>query len=101
MNTKPLPPDEVRTIAHLARLRLDDTAARRLGTELASMLAMVGSLADESLDDVEPMAMAPSGPNRLAEDEPGAVLSAEQLARLAPEMQDGFFSVPRVLGDDQ
>ncbi|HED52766.1 MAG TPA: Asp-tRNA(Asn)/Glu-tRNA(Gln) amidotransferase subunit GatC [Phycisphaerales bacterium] len=97
MATTPVDADEVRTIAHLARLRFDDDTVRRLGVELADMLELVGALADADLDGVEPMLFAGTGSNRLAEDEPGATLSAEQVARLAPDSESGMIRVPRVL----
>lgn len=92
--------DEVRKIAHLARLAPSDEQVESLRTELSDLLAMAASLASADLDDVEPMTSAVEAINRLANDEPGSTLTQADIERLAPETDpDGSIRVPRVLGD--
>lgn len=92
--------DEVRKIAHLARLAPSAEQVESLRTELSDMLAMAASLTSADLDEVEPMTSAVEAINRLADDEPGDTLTPADIERLAPDTDpDGSIRVPRVLGD--
>jgi aspartyl-tRNA(Asn)/glutamyl-tRNA(Gln) amidotransferase subunit C len=96
----PLSADEVRTIASMAKLAPSDEQIESLRTELASMMALSSKLTDADLADVEPMTSPVVSSNRLDDDEPGQTLSAEQVAKLAPDSKDGSIRVPKVLDND-
>jgi len=89
--------DEVRRIAALARLELDDDALEQAARELAGILAFVETLRRLDLEGFEPSAFAPPGAP-LREDVPnGRRLSNEAALAAAPAAEDGFFLVPPIV----
>ncbi len=97
---KSLTLDDVRHVAKLSRLALDEEKLRRLTPQLESILHYVAKISQVNVEGVEPMAHATPLSNVLREDvvEPG--LSHEEVLRNAPATDGLFFSVPKVLGDD-
>lgn len=96
----PLSADEVRIIASMAKLAPSDEQIESLRTELASMMALSSTLKDADVADVEPLSSPVEAFNRLADDEPGQTLTAEEVAKLAPDSKDGSIRVPKVLDND-
>lgn len=92
-----LTPDEVRSIAHLARLGVDDDTVTEMAAELSSVLALVEQLNSVDTTGVEPMAHPDSVQLRLRADIVSEENRREALQRPAPSSQDGFFLVPRVV----
>lgn len=96
-----LTPEAVLKVARLSRLRLPEEKVRRFQTTLTAVLSyieQIGELGD--LSGVEPMAHPSEMTDRLDEDEPGPMLTVEQVLRNAPETRDAFIVVPKVLGSD-
>ncbi|MCI0435062.1 MAG: aspartyl/glutamyl-tRNA amidotransferase subunit C [Gemmatimonadetes bacterium] len=93
-------PDEVRRIAALARLRLDDAEIDRLTIQLRSILAHVEQL--ETVDHAGSAAGldAPRHVRAPRRDEPGADPLAVPPDRFAIDWRDGFFVVPRLAALD-
>lgn len=92
-------PDEVRRVAALARLRLDEASLERLTRDLNGILAHVEKLAEVELDGIaEPEAVqGRATPFR----EPGTApdpLAEGAPADRAPGWREGFFVVPRLPG---
>ena len=89
--------EEVRRIAALARLELDDEALERTARELAGILAFVETLQRLDLAGCEPSAFAPAGAP-LREDVPdGRRLTNEAALAAAPAAEEGFFLVPPIV----
>jgi len=89
--------NEVRRIAALARLELDDEALDRAAGELTKILAFVETLRQLDLEGCAPSAFAPAGAP-LREDAPnGRRLSNEAALAAAPSTEDGFFLVPPIV----
>jgi aspartyl-tRNA(Asn)/glutamyl-tRNA(Gln) amidotransferase subunit C len=84
----------------MAKLAPSDDQIESLRTELASMMTLSSKLTDADLADVEPLTSPVVSSNRLDDDEPGQTLSAEQVAKLAPDSKDGSIRVPKVLDND-
>lgn len=85
---------DIRRIAKLALLRLDDAQAERFAAQMADILEMVGKLpevGDEAMD------LDPAHPMLLREDEIFPSLSREDILRNAPQTEAGCFVVPRVV----
>lgn len=84
--------DDVRRIAALARIGIDDDQLDALVTELSGILGHMAVLSR-----VEPIAVRhePAG-MPLAPDEPPGVPLARARDEFAPRMRDGFFLVPRI-----
>jgi aspartyl-tRNA(Asn)/glutamyl-tRNA(Gln) amidotransferase subunit C len=89
--------DQVRRIAHLARIEITDEEARRTLEQLADIFAMIERMRAVDTTGIEPMAHPLGGHQRLRDD---VVSERDQRgANLAnaPEQQDGLFLVPKVI----
>ncbi len=88
--------DEVRRIARLARLTLDDAEVVRLAEDLGRILEYVSHIAELELPAGE---VVPEGSTAdLRDDSPRPGLAREQVEANAPAMERGHFIVPRVVG---
>jgi aspartyl-tRNA(Asn)/glutamyl-tRNA(Gln) amidotransferase subunit C len=92
--------DDVRKVARLSRLTLTDAQVEDYRVRLAAVLTYVERLRGLDLDGVEPLAHIGEAVNRLDPDEPGPVLPAGTLERLAPRTWQGFIQVPMVLDQE-
>jgi len=87
----------VRNIANLARIEVRDEELDHLAGELSNILHFVEQLAEVNTDGVEPMTSVAAMTLPMRRDvitdggQPDAVL------RNAPEAEDGFFTVPKVV----
>jgi aspartyl-tRNA(Asn)/glutamyl-tRNA(Gln) amidotransferase subunit C len=100
--------DDVRRVARLSKLELDEARVEEERVRLSAVLGYVQRLRELDLLGVEPMPRASEETARLREDEAGEALPPETIADLAPEVfetTDGegrtqrFIRVPRVLGE--
>jgi aspartyl-tRNA(Asn)/glutamyl-tRNA(Gln) amidotransferase subunit C len=91
-------PDEVRALAALARLRLDDDEVARMAHELDAILGYIDTVKNVATDDVEPMTHAVPFACPLREDNAAGPLPVEEALRNAPRRHDGFFEVPSIIG---
>lgn len=88
--------EELRRIAQLARLRLEDDELERLGSELNAILEHIDALrvlALHEASDISPQLSEPLPSARSEEAEEPDALSAGP-GDFAPEWRDGFFVVP-------
>jgi aspartyl-tRNA(Asn)/glutamyl-tRNA(Gln) amidotransferase subunit C len=79
----------VRRIAHLARIAVTESEIPHLQGELNAMLAFVEQLSEVNVEGVEPMTSRADVVND------GEI--ADDVVRNAPETQDHFFLVPKVV----
>jgi aspartyl-tRNA(Asn)/glutamyl-tRNA(Gln) amidotransferase subunit C len=86
-------------LAKLARLSLTAEEKALYSSQLSQILGHFKALADADLpatiDDARVVDEA-----ALRSDEPGPVLGAEAVTRIAPASRDGQISVPRVVDDE-
>ena len=99
----PLRADDVRRVARLARLSPSDEQVERYRHELGAGLELAASLDEVDGSALRPMA-APADADdgthvRLDSDVPGPMLEPGVVGDLGPVVEDGFFAVPKVLGD--
>ena len=94
-------PEQVRDVARLSRLTVDEDELPRLTVQLESILHYVAKVGEVDVTGVEPMAHALPLRNVLREDVAGPVLPLEQVLRNAPETDGPFFKVPKVIGGDE
>lgn len=92
-------PAEVRRIAQLAHLELDDATVVEFAEQLESILHHVAALDELDLGEVPPTRWALEAGGRLREDIEQPGLTAEQALANAPDAAAGHFRVPRVLGE--
>ncbi|MCP3905806.1 MAG: Asp-tRNA(Asn)/Glu-tRNA(Gln) amidotransferase subunit GatC [Planctomycetes bacterium] len=97
---EPLSLDEVRHIARLARLAIDDTHLEQYRTKLASILDHIAMLSELDVSGVEPMSHPHELTNRLGDDVVEDAMPLEDLLRNAPAVEGRYLAVPKVLGDD-
>src|SRR3981189_2009473 len=87
----------VRRIAHLARIAVTEAEVPHLQGELNAMLAFVEQLSEVNVDGVEPMtSVTPMAmKKRLDMVNDGEI--PDEVVKNAPETQDHFFLVPKVV----
>jgi aspartyl-tRNA(Asn)/glutamyl-tRNA(Gln) amidotransferase subunit C len=93
--------DEVRHLADLARIDLDDAELDHLAPQLSVILESIASIADVAAADIPPTSHALPLTNVFREDVVVPCLSAEEALSGAPAVEQQRFSVPRILGDEQ
>lgn len=89
--------DEVRWVAHLARLELSDAELVALTRQLSAILDYVEQLRDVPTDGVEPLAHPLAVHNVFRDDTPAPSLPVDAALANAPQRQGDFYSVPAVL----
>ncbi len=92
-----LTPDDIASIAHLARVGIEPDALAPLAADLSNVLDLVKQLQAIDTTGVEPMAHPASASLWLRDDEVTEVDQRDTLQAPAPQTQDGYFLVPRVI----
>lgn len=90
--------DLVREIAALARLELTPEQAERLAPQFTRILGHFQVLEELYTEGVEPMTGPGTGEVRRPDD-PRPGLPREAVLANAPDPRDGFFAVPKTIGD--
>lgn len=89
--------DQVRWIAHLARLELQPGELASAASQLSAILDHINELQKVNTDSVEPMAHALDLQNVFRPDEVKPSLGADQALANAPDRKGDFYGVPAVL----
>ncbi len=89
--------EEIKNIALLSRLEVKEEHIAHVEKELSDILTYVAELNALELDGVEPMAHAVPLQNVFREDETKPSLNHDLALSNAPEAEDGYFKVPRVV----
>jgi aspartyl-tRNA(Asn)/glutamyl-tRNA(Gln) amidotransferase subunit C len=89
--------ETVRRVAHLARMAVAEDEIEGLGRELNAMLAFVEQLADIDVTGVEPMTSVTPMAMKMRQDEVSDGNIADAVLANAPEREDHFFVVPKVV----
>lgn len=92
--------EEVAYTAKLARLELSEEELERLGRDLTRISAYVDQLSEvrESAADIAPVLPLIPNEEALREDIVQPSLSREAALSGAPDADDGYFKVPKVIG---
>ncbi len=93
--------EQVRHLADLARIDLDDEELDHLAPQLAVILESVASISEVAADDIAPTSHPMPLTNVFRDDVVRPGLTPEQALSGAPAVEDQKFSVPRILGDEQ
>ena len=88
--------EQVRHVAILARLALDDERIHVLRDDLNSILGHIDTIQQLDLSDVEPTAHALDIVNSMRPDVEREVLDRTETLRNAPDSSDGAFLIPRI-----
>ena len=89
--------DDVRWVAHLARLELSDAELATMTRQLSAILDYVQQLQQVATAGVEPLAHPLPVHNVFRDDEPAASLPVNAALANAPNRSGDFYSVPAVL----
>jgi aspartyl-tRNA(Asn)/glutamyl-tRNA(Gln) amidotransferase subunit C len=89
--------DTVRRIAKLARLALDDARAGAMVAELNGILAWVEQLKEVDVDGVSPLTSVVAQKLKMRDDIVTDGGNADALMSNAPQAEDHFFVVPKVV----
>lgn len=87
----------VEKVAHLARLKFDDSEKEAIKKDLQLMIAFADKLNELNLENVEPLLHMSTEINVLREDEIKGSISREEALKNAPEHDERFFTVPKVI----
>ncbi|HXL68272.1 MAG TPA: Asp-tRNA(Asn)/Glu-tRNA(Gln) amidotransferase subunit GatC [Xanthobacteraceae bacterium] len=87
----------VRRIAHLARIAVAESEIEHLRGEINAILDFVEQLKEVDVEGVEPMTSVTPMKLRLRQDEVSDGGDAEKVLANAPQSEDGFFLVPKVV----
>jgi aspartyl-tRNA(Asn)/glutamyl-tRNA(Gln) amidotransferase subunit C len=88
---------EVEHVARLARLELTDEEKERMRAQLDSILTYIDKLNELDTSAVEPTSHVLPMMNVFRDDEVRPSLSQEETLANAPDRQELFFRVPRIL----
>lgn len=92
--------EEVKHIAHLARLRVSDEEVALYASQLTDILRYVTQLNKLDTSDVQPTSHALPVTNVFRDDVPGSTLTPEQALSNAPKSSNDCFQVPKVLDQE-
>ena len=93
--------EEVRKVARLARLSLTPEEEKMFTTQLGAILQYVEQLNELNTENVPPTTRAIETSNVTRSDETTAFPESdrEMVFQAAPDAEDEFFKVPRILGE--
>ena len=92
-----LTPDEIREIAKLARLHIDEADVDRYQQDLSRILDFVEKMNQVDVSGIEPMAHPQDVTQRLRDDRVCEKNQREKFQSIAPATQDGLYLVPKVI----
>ncbi|ANV87411.1 Asp-tRNA(Asn)/Glu-tRNA(Gln) amidotransferase subunit GatC [Picosynechococcus sp. PCC 7117] len=93
--------EQVRKVAHLARLELTSEEEQRLPSQLSAILDYVEQLSELDTDNVEPTTRAIDVSNITRADEQKTFGDRQLLLDNAPDREDDYFRVPKILGESE
>ena len=93
--------DQVRHVAKLSRLALDEGRLEKFAVQLGSILEYVAKISEVDVTGVEPMAHALPVHNVFREDIVEPSLPLEKVLQNAPDSDGPFFKVPKIIGGDE
>ena len=89
--------EQVRWVAHLARLELTDAESATMTRQLGAILDYVNQLGQVDTEGVEPLAHPLAIQNVFREDDPAPSLPVDSALSNAPDRRGDFYGVPAVL----
>jgi aspartyl-tRNA(Asn)/glutamyl-tRNA(Gln) amidotransferase subunit C len=89
--------DDIKAIAKLARLKIDEADVPSYATNLSNILDLVEQMNSVDTDGVVPMSHPLDVVQRLREDVVTETNQREEFQMVAPATQDGLYLVPKVI----
>ncbi|MDH4200071.1 MAG: Asp-tRNA(Asn)/Glu-tRNA(Gln) amidotransferase subunit GatC [Spirochaetia bacterium] len=97
MSQKTVTRDEVAHIAHLAKLNIEGGELEKLTEDFNQILGYVAQIASVNTDNVQSLTHVLDLKNVMREDVPEQSLNIEDIKKMAPEFNAGYFVVPRII----
>lgn len=91
--------DEVKETAELARLEFTEKELEKFTVQLGRILDYIEDLNELDTENTEPTSHVLELSTPLREDKVNQLITAEDALKNAPEANDGFFVVPKVIED--
>ena len=88
--------DEVKKLAHLARIELSEAEIQAFSKDLESILGYVDQISQADVSDIVPNYLETNIARVDADPNPSGMYAEKMLAD-APDAQDGFYKVPKIL----
>ena len=88
---------EVKRIAHLARLAINEEDIPKYAHNLTNILDLVDQMSAVATDEVAPMAHPLDTMQRLREDKATETNQRESFQEQAPAVENGLYLVPKVI----
>lgn len=92
-----LTPQDIRKIANLARLHIDENEVEQYQHDLSRILEFVEQMNQVDVGDIEPMAHPQDLAQRLRNDQVTETDQRDKFQSIAPATQDGLYLVPKVI----
>jgi aspartyl-tRNA(Asn)/glutamyl-tRNA(Gln) amidotransferase subunit C len=89
--------EEVKKIAHLARLGIDSQDVESYARDLSGMLDLMARMSELNTDGIEPMAHPMDQVQRLRADVVTEQDNHENFQAIAPQVEAGLYLVPKVI----
>lgn len=89
--------EDVKNIAHLARLAISDDTIDDYARDLSNILDLVDQMNQVNTDHVQPMAHPMDAQQRLREDVATEPDQREKFQSIAPDVENGLYRVPKVI----
>ena len=89
--------DEIKKIAHLARININENEAKKVSEKLEGILGLIDQMTEVNTDSIEPMAHALDIKQPLREDKVTEEDMREKSLKLSNETDQSLFIVPRVI----
>ena len=89
--------EDVKNIAHLARLEIDDAVIADYASDLSNILDLVEQMNQVNTDNVQPMAHPMDAQQRLRDDEATEPNQRDKFQSVAPDVESGLYRVPKVI----
>ncbi len=88
---------DVKRIAHLARIEIDDAGAETALKQLSGILGLIEEMQAVNTDGIEPMSHSQDVTQRLREDVVSETNQRELFQSIAPAVENGLYLVPKVI----
>lgn len=92
--------DQVKHVAHLARLAITEEETQKFGPQLEAILNFANQLEEVDTEGVQPTFHVLDLQNVLRDDVSAQTLSQQEVLTNAPDQEEGQFKVPSVLGGE-
>lgn len=93
----PLTNEDVRKVAHLARLAMTENEIEATRYRLSGIFDLIAEMQAVDTEGIEPMSHAQDLPQRVREDVVTEVDQRELFQSIAPQVEAGLYLVPQVI----